>query len=274
MYKLEFRKEDLLSLPANERVFLIYAGHALNELNILCRMIVFAMPVRRGEAERQFMVIQSTLLMRTLAGKLHEMWVLFNKTYYKSKLSSTIKEELSEDTILALKELNAYFNKPESSISTVRHKHAFHYDVAQVDAGLEKIPQKWPLDIYFDKTSANTIYGFADGIINSAVIAAIDSGTLNSSFEMLWADTQIVAKSFQAVLEGVFSTIINKRLAHKIQRKHVQTESAGFTKWTECELPTFVHNPSPWSVTLQNGTVLSWAGQNLDAPAFLRNLLE
>ncbi|WP_313166146.1 hypothetical protein [Massilia oculi] len=273
MHKIEMGKSDFMSLPANEKVFLIYAGHTLNELNIFCRLIVLAMPLRRGEAERQFMVIQSMLLLRTLAGKLHEMWVLFNKTYYKSKLSLTMKGQLSQEVEDALKTLKDYFNKETTSISTIRNKHAFHYDVAQVDTGLAKLPEKWRLDIYFDRTSTNTFYGFSDSIINSAVTASIDSDSPNIAFEMLFEDTQMVAKSFQTILEGIIAIVISKRLANRLLPENVKSENVLSSNWRENRLPTFVEDPAPWSVTLQNGRVLSWAGQNMDSPAFLCDLI-
>jgi hypothetical protein len=274
IYKIGLTKEDITSLPANERVFLIYAGHALNELNILCRMIVFAMPERRGEAERQFMVIQSMMLMRILAGKMHEMWVLFNRIYYKSKLALALKGQICAEAELALKTLKDYFSKQAASISIVRNKHAFHYDIAQVDAGLAKLPTKATLDIYFNEKSANTIYGFADSVINSAVTAGIDFESHNRAFEILMTDTQVVAKSFQVVLEEIIGKIIDNRLPRRFAPENVESEEVRSTIWKQNELPTFVQDPSPWSVTLQNGKTLSWAGQRLDAPAFLRSLVE
>ncbi|RZJ85122.1 MAG: hypothetical protein EOO64_01780 [Massilia sp.] len=274
IYKIQMRKEDLTSIPANERVFLIYAGHALNELNVLCRMIIFAMPVRRGEAERQFMVIQNMMLMRGLAGKLHEMWVLFNRTYYKSKLAVTLLGQIDEDAELALKQLKVYFNTQAVSISTVRHKHAFHYDVAQVDAGLAKLHPKATLDIYFDHTSANTIWGFADSVINSAVMVVIDSESHKSAFETLMNDTQEMAKSFQLVLEAIMGKIISERLAHRFTPENVDSETVRSTNWKKIELPTFVEEPSPWSVTLSNEKVLEWAGQRLAGPEFLTSLIQ
>jgi hypothetical protein len=90
---------------------------------------------------------------------------------------------------------------------------------------------------------------------------------------MLFEDTQMVAKSFQTVLEGVIGTVIGKRLAHKLLPENVESENVLSSSWKENSLPTFVEDPAPWSVTLQNGTVLSWAGQNLNAPAFLRDLI-
>lgn len=215
IYKIELNKEDITSLPANERVFLIYAGHALNELNVLCRMIVFSIPARRGEAERQFMVIQSMMLMRMLAGKLHEIWVLFNRTYYKSKLAIELKGQIGDEADIALKALNTYFSKPAASLSTVRNKHAFHYEVGQVDAGLANLSPKATLDIYFEKKSANTIWGFADSIVNSAVTTAIDPKSHNSAFETLMNDTQVIARSFQTVLEAIVGRIVTTRLAHR-----------------------------------------------------------
>ena len=271
--KIKLTKEDLFSLPANERVFLVYAGHALNELNMLCRMIVFAMPIRRGEAERQFMVIQSLMLMRILAGKLHEMWVLFGKVYYKSKLSLTIKDQLSEEGTKSLKELNEYFSRELSAVTEIRHLHAFHYDVSQVDAGLANLQPKMSLDIYFDKNSANTIYGFADNIINSSVMASIDPESSKKAMETIMADTDQVARLFQSVLEAVMSVIVRQRLDDSFSKANVIEEDALSVPWSGVAFPTFVESPSPWSVTLFNGVVLTWGGQRVASPDYLRSLL-
>lgn len=271
--KIEFTKEDLFKLPANERVFLVYAGHALNELNMLSRLIVFAMPIRRGEAERQFMVIQSLMLLRILAGKLHELWVLFGKVYYKSKLSSTLKDQLGEAGTKALQELNEYFSKELTSVTEIRHLHAFHYDPNQVDAGLANLGPKMSLDIYFDENSANTIYGFADNIINSSVMASIDAADSNKAMETIMDDTDRVARLFQKVLESAMSVIVQQRLQVSVSRAKVIEEDTMSVPWSDVSLPTFVESPSPWSVTLTNGVILSWGGQNVAGPEFLRSLL-
>lgn len=273
IYKIELNKDDLFSLPANERIFLVYAGHALNELNILCRLVVFAMPTRRNEAERQFMVIQSFTLLRLLAGKLHEMWVLFGKAYYGSKLSATLKGQLGEEADKSLKTLTDYFSKPKTSITRVRHLLGFHYDIDQVDAGLAKLAADLPLDIYFDTVSANTIYGFADNIINSAMMAAVDLESRAAATEILMDDTETVAKAFQETLEAIMSRIIQLRLPDRFAPTNVLSESTTSTQWKEMKLPTFVEAPTPWSVTLTNARVLSWGGQKIESPSYLRSLL-
>lgn len=274
IHKIELTKEEILSLPENERVFLVYAGHALNELNVLCRMIVFSMPIRRGEGERQLMVGQSQLLIRLLAGKLHEIWVMFGKTFYKSKLAASMECNLSEAGTTALVNLKRYFAKTGASVTAVRHAHAFHYDLEQVDQGLAKLGPKMALDIYFDETSANTFYGFADNILNSAVVAKIDSQDHAKAFKTLLFDTEDVSKSFQQVLEDVMSVIIKLRLGHRFVSSNVVHEEVLSTEWRKCTLPTFVENPGPWTVTLQNGKVLTWGGQRVEGPELLRKLLD
>ncbi len=271
--KIEFTKNELLSLPPNERVFLIYAGHALNELNILCRMVVFAMPIRRNEAERQFMIGQTLVMLRFLAGKLHEMWVLFKQAYYSSKLSKTFAEKLSEDELAGLRNLKKYFSKSSASVTAVRHLHAFHYDLAQVDRGLSRLEPEMTLDIYFDATSTNTFYGFADSVISTSVMAAIDESSNAKAFEILLSDTEEIAKLFQQTLEGIMNQIIKLRLAEKFVPENVLFEDVASTKWDQIKLPTFVDSPGPWQVTLEGGKVLKWGGQNIDAPEFLRTLL-
>lgn len=273
IYKISLSKEDLRSLPASERVFLIYAGHTLNELNILCRMVVHGMPIRRSEAERQFMVAQSLMFLRILAGKLHEMWVLFKKAFYKSKLSLTFKDQLSAEWASELEKLNRYFSQRGVPVSAVRHLHAFHYDLEQVDNGLLNLGPRMSLDIYFDENAANTLYGFADNVINSSVMAAIDKSSPALAFETLLKDTEDVAKSFQQVLEGLMSQIFMRHLPKNFVRECVTCENVNSTDWTKMALPTFVESPGPWTVTLSNNKVLSWEGQHIESPAFLRDLL-
>lgn len=272
--KIELTKEDIFSVPRNERVFLVYAGHALNEINILCRMIVFAMPIRRGEAERQVMVGQNQMFLRLLAGKLHEIFSLFDKTYYKSKLAVAIEDTLGEDVKASLKKIKRYFSKgKKAAVTAVRNLHAFHYDPIQVDAGLAGLDHKMTLDIYFDENSANTFYGFADSIINSAVMQAIDEKNHAEAFKTLLLDIEDITKSFQLVLEEVMTKIAERHLSHRLKKSEIIHEQVRSTDWTQITLPTFVENPAPWSVTLHNGKVLSWGGQRVEGPKFLSSLL-
>ncbi|MYM29294.1 hypothetical protein GTP58_13270 [Duganella sp. CY15W] len=273
--KIELTREDILSVPANERVFLIYAGHALNELNILSRMVVFSMPIRRGEAERQIMVGQSQVFLRLLAGKLHETSSLFEKTYYKSKVSMMVGNGLSDEVKATLKNLRRYFNKGnKAAITAIRNLHAFHYDPEQVDVGLMKLDPRMTLDIYFDEKSANTFYGFADSVINSAVMTSIDRENHSDAFKTLLSDIERITQSFQLVLEALIEQIVMKRLPHRFTKQALSHEQAQSTEWAKIVLPTFVENPAPWSVTLHNGKVLRWGGQRVEGPKFLTSLLE
>lgn len=86
-------------------------------------------------------------------------------------------------------------------------------------------------------------------------------------------DTDRVARLFQKVLESAMSIIVKQRLQASVSRAMVVEEHAMSVPWSDVALPTFVESPSPWSITLANGVVLSWGGQNLEAPDFLRSLL-
>ncbi len=221
------------------------------------------------------MVGQSQMFIRLLAGKLHEMSALFDKTFYKSKLAVTIECDLGEEVRASLKKLKRYFSKgKKASVTAVRNLHAFHYDISQVDTGLEQLGPKMTLDIYFDDKSANTFYGFADSIINSAVMAAIDEESHAKAFETLLHDIEDITKSFQSILEEIMAKIIRRYLSNRFVKAEVVHEEVRSTDWNQITLPTFVENPRPWSMTLQNGKVLSWGGQRVEGPMFLRALLD
>jgi hypothetical protein len=101
--RLKLPIEALSRLPDNERAFLLMAGHMQNEFVALNKIFAGCIPPEESATriEAEVNGSQGFMIMKILAGKLHEGWQLMGKAYFGSKLALTLEPLLHEPTEVA-----------------------------------------------------------------------------------------------------------------------------------------------------------------------------
>lgn len=264
--KIKFSREALSKIPERERILFVSLAHAANELNVLSKLYQIAMNPPQNEIERKAMVVQAFLIGKMLAGKLYETWNLFTKAYFGTKISKIYEPLFDSDAQNSLKFLKNYFNN-ENVISLVRNRFAFHYGADQIQGGFEAMEHDAILDMYLDAYNPNTMYSFADDIVNFAMFEAIAPGDQKLAVKKFMDDTSAVNGHFSTLLGACMAIAIAKYLSDEAapeNRSNFVISNA--PNWKELRLHYFSQSPTHFSFPLKTGESLEWGNTSLHSP--------
>jgi hypothetical protein len=163
LYKVTISKEEIKSLPQKEVLFFIQAGAALNEINILTKLLIISNKEVDGAIETKAQNSQTLFILSLLTGKLWECWMFFQKAYFQSKIAKDYDKLLPESAKEHLAELKNYFGK-DNLIKKVRHKLAFHYDTDEVQKQMPDLIEDELPEFYLSEGQGNSFFYISDMI--------------------------------------------------------------------------------------------------------------
>lgn len=135
--------------------------------------------------------------LKILAGKLRESWLLVKKIYFtKKNLSTEFNAFLENKDQECLNYLKKYFDGgSKSAINLIRDKLAFHYSPEHLVLHLPKIQDE--LSLYISEgNDLNTLYYFAEAIVNRTVLSAIETEEDENPIEAMNKEIITVASNF------------------------------------------------------------------------------
>lgn len=216
LHKINLSREQLDSIPSDERRMLILIAHASNDIGALSKLFHFAAGSAGesgvlGQAENA----QALVLARGLTGSIYEFWKLLQKSFFGSALSKQYEPLLDAEGRAALQSLKRYFGS-DNLIATIRNNFAYHYSPNQVDAGYAALNSEDPLQIYLAQHNANTFYAFGDTIIGRAMLEAIQPSDHRAAFEALIDQTSQVVRNINTVVGALMAICISKYIGNNL----------------------------------------------------------
>jgi hypothetical protein len=141
-------KSILKSIPDAELAFYTHFGHVRNELLVIEKFLIWTMNNQTdGDVLSNVNVFQELTIIRLLAGKLWEAWLLLDNKAY-SKILQALRTKLNPKTRTTLEELEAYFDNKKNMIEMIRNRFAFHYDPSLIGKQMSKVEETDRLSIY------------------------------------------------------------------------------------------------------------------------------
>ena len=117
---------------------------------------------------------------------------------------------LSKTSKNSLNELKGYFSKT-NIIHEIRNKYAFHYDRQRVQEEIKHVPQDEVQTMFVSEHSGNCLFAFADTMINSSLLNAIDSANPDRAMDVLFEEIALkVCRWFQDFGHGWVEAICKK----------------------------------------------------------------
>ena len=237
-------KQALMDMPAKERDFLLLAGHFANEVIFLSKLSVITEDQTSEKIPAKAQLTQALFVHKTLAGKLYEGRQMIKKYYFGTAISKVYHELLEKDAQEAIKQVNRYFSN-KNFISKVRNSYSFHYDPAKIERTLNEMEDGDELDMYIAEQHINSLYYFAESVINKTMLHELEPNDLQSSFDKFHKD---IVKVHRLLL-----TFIHNFMKVAVDRHFVMTDSNPVVEEIEIgelpslenlRLPFFVNAPS------------------------------
>jgi hypothetical protein len=203
--------EAFNAMPHAERVLAVSVGHAINELNVLRKLVLLSSTLdpSGGKWQRDAQTCQLLVLTRTLTGKLFESWQVVRKTYFDSRLSLVYRDRVNADGTEALQRLGKYFGRGESTIESIRNKFAFHYSSRHLSNASADATDADELSLYFSESSGNVLYYFAEHIAGGALLQSVNSRSMSVAFGTLLSEIARVVADFNAFGQSVIAAIVD-----------------------------------------------------------------
>lgn len=239
--RISFTVSEFSVIPTNERALLVILAHALNEINTLNKLL--AISTHFDHEPKWVATAQSTqalVLARVLIGKLHEAWIAVSKGYFKSKLCQTYDPELDPAASAALAALKSYFGK-KSLVNSVRNDFSFHYSLEQAAAPIpDDIPSE-EMSIYLDQALGNSLYLFAEVVMNVALTGGISPANPEAALDRLISEMSEVVAHLNTFGQGLLVALLERHLGGDKLRKSMQfLETGAAPQYRDLKIPYFI----------------------------------
>jgi hypothetical protein len=208
--RLKITKQKLAAMPEKDRTLLLLLGHAVNEINVLSKLILM---VRKDDPQSDIInhveTGQCLIFLRLLVGKLHEAWLLFQKRVQADRtLRAKLLPQLDEaEGATALKALNGHFGRG-SPLTDIRNKLSFHYtdDDNLTEENFQQLSDSEPWEFYL-ASAGNTFY-YASELVMTASATQLASGNTTVSVDQAFKSLCDVAIEATKNLTCLFDELI------------------------------------------------------------------
>jgi hypothetical protein len=244
LQRITLTKSDLDRIPPDERFIYVMAGHLANEVSILQKLLIIGRnSLDREGAAGEAARVQQFLLIKLLAGRLHEANVLISRHYYGKKLHQKYEADLSEKARDSLFKLRKYFGEASNAITPIRNKFAFHTDRKEIEKIYDDIGGDDPLVLYFSKKyNGHDLFLGHEMIFLNAMSKVVDLPTPRDRISKIYLDTTVVSVWLGEFVTGFIQLMIDKYIGVRPNQVENVTivDDLPVTRYT---LPFFVTPP-------------------------------
>lgn len=233
-------KSDLESVPEAELAFYIHFGHVRNELLVIEKFLYWTMKNQTdGDVLSNVNVFQELTIIRLLAGKLWEAWLLLDNKAY-SKILEALRTKVNSKTRTTLEELEAYFNDKKNMIEKIRNRFAFHYDPSFIGKQMSKVEETDQLAIYLAPNAVNCFYQFSEEIATRAMLNAVQGGDYEEAIRKLSKGVIDITVKFIGFCDGCLDHMIETYLLPGAAEFETRTVELDVLRKDQMTLPFFV----------------------------------
>lgn len=243
VYEIPVSKQQLESIPIDERLFFIQIGHLANELSTFNKLLLFlSKSTGTTELETRARNSQGLLLARLCSGKLFEGWQVLQRDYFGSKLSKSFDHLLDENAKNSLAEIKRYFNKT-NLIKDIRDNFAFHYSSDDLRRQLQHTANPDTLYLYVGKAQGNSFYYFADVLVGLAMLSKVEGADPQRAMDTIFAEPIHAIAWFLDFIGGCMIILVEKYLGTTLDRTNT-IDVPNTKKWEDVQVPFFLAEES------------------------------
>jgi hypothetical protein len=159
---------------------------------------------------------QLLFAVRSLCGTLNEAWVLIKTDWDDTGLGKQLSPQLSATVRESLKFLRRYFGN-SSLLTKLRNEFAFHYFSSNLPRVIDRVEETHEHEFITGKLSGNTFYGFAEKLLNFAMVDVTGDTDVLPAVRRLYDEPSRAYSHFIRFSDAVLFEIA--------KRFRVQTES-------------------------------------------------
>jgi hypothetical protein len=225
--RIPITKEQFRALPKDERALLLLMGHALNQIAVLVKLVIFSTNKDPEDPiEGRVSAAQSQVILRFLFGAVVEIWEFLRRPG-NQKIIGAYLPALDKDGTAAGDELNKYFGS-SNLLYNMRNKFSYHFPrTDDIDQGFETVPdgdEDLPWEWYLSETNSNSFYFSCEMAVGFGAISQIQGErNLMSAFRKLLREVIHTANTMQYFLMPLMRAILLKHFGPSILQDKLGT---------------------------------------------------
>jgi len=184
IFRVPISKAQLRAIPADERNLLLLASHAVNQLSVLRKILIFSLNYESdSEIENTLSAGQSQTVLRVLFGALAEAWELVKRPINQKLIGKDYIDLIGSDGVAAYEKLKKHFGE-SNLLHRIRNTLAYHYPHAkELDAAFEAVPEDQDWAWYPSNTINNSFYLASDMVIAVGIMRETGEADLFTAFK-------------------------------------------------------------------------------------------
>lgn len=242
--RVNLTKSDIDRVPADERFFYIVAGHLANEVSILHKLLIIGRKsLDREGPPGEAAHVQQFLLIKLLAGRLHEANDLIGQHYYGKKLHQKYETYLNEKAADALRNWSKYFGGTSNVITRIRNKFAFHTDLQEIETMYNQLDDDFALVYYSSpQWTAHDLFLGSEMIFLNSMSMVVDAPTTRERISKIYLDTIAMSVRLGEFVTGFIELMTDKYIGLKPNQEENLT-TQGDLSISRYTLPFFATPP-------------------------------
>jgi hypothetical protein len=171
VFRIPLSKQRLAKLPPGDRRLLIVAGHSVNQITTLIKLLTLSTNHNPGHPlENKLSSAQSQVILRFLFGALAETWEYLRKQHRLQLIGLTYLPLLDTEGRKRYDVLNKQFGK-SSLLHNIRNLISYHHPNDHIiDEAFKDAPTRHDWAFYASTANTNSFYLASDLMISTAVM--------------------------------------------------------------------------------------------------------
>jgi hypothetical protein len=211
--KIDVSKAKIMAMPPRERAMFLLLGYAANQVACFTKLAIISTNYKTDdEVEGTLSAAQSLMILRTVAGVLHETWLgVITKHFLNSPEGRVYVDSLDAGGKDALAKLKKLFGK-SGLLASIRNDFAFHYpksdDVeaaCQIMAADPASDKDWHW--YFAKSGWNSFYFLSEIIVMHGILNTAGEKDFITAQERLMLDMRVANNEMVTLLQALIAAM-------------------------------------------------------------------
>ncbi|MBU3888716.1 hypothetical protein [Methylosinus sp. KRF6] len=221
--KVQVPKSRIMAMPARERAMFLLLGYAANQVALYTKIAILSTNYNSSDSvENTLSAAQSVMILRTVAGVLHETWSgVITKHFLNSPEGRVYVDAMDNQGKEALDKLKKLFGK-SGLLAAIRNDFAFHYPkgeeieaACQLAAAYPETDADW--DWYFARSGWNSFYFLSEIIVMHGVLQSAGCHNFADAQKRLQSDMRTANNEMVTLLQGLIAAMWSKNVANEYE---------------------------------------------------------
>lgn len=246
VFRVAISKAELRKIPENERNLLLLASHAVNQLSVMRKLLIFSLNYESpNEIEKTLSAAQSQTILRFLLGSLAEAWEMLKRPVNQKIVGKDYAETIGADGVSAFKNLKTQFGR-SSLLHRIRNTVAYHHpEGTELLEAFEETPEGEDWSWYPSDTINNSYYLVSDFVISARIIKLTGESDIRVAFRAVMDLARQTSNDLIDFLLYLMRAIVSRHLGSEVLslRRGTGITVEGVPNIYNVSIPFFTYRP-------------------------------